>query len=192
MRPSQGLGGGGGIPVPLFPWNKLACSPVPQKIENLFSYVPCSPIVSLFPCSPQNLTFVPLFPWNKYPFPPVPQNPWEGLIYKLTTTLLDWINEENDRRNYFTKVWGRAGNELTTPWSAVKHAPSQTRYWLRYVARCHCLVSLKIRGHRLHGVVLPGGGGVLPLTVPLKIFLFDQSILWSKMWAYACAVWINI
>ena len=47
-------GGGGGY---LFPWNKLACSP---KIESLFSYVPCSPILSLFPRSPQNLAFVPL------------------------------------------------------------------------------------------------------------------------------------
>ena len=46
--------------------------------------------------------------------------------------------------------------ELATPGSAVKHAPSQTRYRLRYAARCHCLVSLKIRGHRLHGVVWGG------------------------------------
>ena len=46
--------------------------------------------------------------------------------------------------------------EIATPRSAVKHAPSQTRYRLRYTARCHCLVSLKIRGHRLHAVVLPG------------------------------------
>ena len=54
---------------------------------------------------------------------------------------------------------GRAGIELATPGSAVKHVPSETRYRLRYAARCYCLVSLKIRGHRLHGVVLPGGGG---------------------------------
>ena len=73
---------------------------------------------------------------------------------------------------------GRAGIELATPGSAVKHAPSQTRYRLRYAARCHWLVSLKIRGHRLHGVVFPG---VLPLTVPFKIFLLDPSILWSKV-----------
>ena len=80
------------------------------------------------------------------------------------------------------KYWGWVGIELATPGSAVKHAPNQTRYRLRYAARCHCLVSLKIRGHRLHGVVLPGGGGgVLPLTVPFKIFLLDPSILWSKM-----------
>ena len=39
-----------GVPVPLLFWNKLACSPVPQK-SNLFSY-------SLFP----NFGFVPLFP----------------------------------------------------------------------------------------------------------------------------------
>ena len=72
-----------------------------------------------------------------------------------------------------------AGIELATPGSADKHAPSQTRYRLRYAARCHCLVSPKIRhGHRLHGVVLPG---VLHLTVPFKIFLLDRSILWSKM-----------
>ena len=68
--------------------------------------------------------------------------------------------------------------ELATPGSAVKHAPSQKRYRLRYAARCHCLVSLKIRGHRIQGMVLPG---VLPLTVPFKIFLLDLSILWSKM-----------
>ena len=54
---------------------------------------------------------------------------------------------------------GRAGIELATPGSAVKHVPSETRYRLRDAARCHCLVSLKTRGHRLHGVVLPGGGG---------------------------------
>ena len=76
---------------------------------------------------------------------------------------------------------GRAGIELATPGSAVKHVPSETRYRLRDAARCHCLVSLKTRGHRLHGVVLPGGGGVLPLRVPFKILVLDLSILWSKM-----------
>ena len=81
------------------------------------------------------------------------------VLYKLTTTLLTESTQENDRRSYFTKVWGRAGIELATPGSAVKHAPSQTRYRLCYAARCHCLVSLKIRGHRIHGVVLPWGVG---------------------------------
>ena len=76
-----------------------------------------------------------------------------------------------------------AGIEQATPGSAVKYAPSQTRYRLRYATWCHCLVSLKIRGHRIHGVVFPGGGGggVLLLTVSFKIFLLDPSILWSKM-----------
>ena len=73
---------------------------------------------------------------------------------------------------------GPAGIELTTAGSAVKHASSQTRSRLRYAARCHCLASLKIRGYRLHGMVLPG---VLPLTVAIKIFLLDPSILWIKM-----------
>ena len=71
-------GGGGGYLFPCSPeinWHV----PLFPKIENLFSYVPCSPILSLFPCSPQNLAFVPLFPWNKCPVSPVPQNPWEGL-----------------------------------------------------------------------------------------------------------------
>ena len=54
---------------------------------------------------------------------------------------------------------GRAGIELPTPGSVVEQAPSQTRYRLRYAARCRCLVSLIIRGHHLLGVVLPGGGG---------------------------------
>ena len=157
MRPSRWGGGGvwGEVPVPLFPWYKLACSPVPPKSKNCFLMFP-DPQYCL--CSRVPLKIWPSFPWNKYPFPPVPQNPWEGLIYKLTTTLLNQ-RQENDHRNYFTKVWGRAGIEQTTPGSAVKHAPNQTRYRLRYATRCHCHVSLKIRGHRLHGVVLPGGGG---------------------------------
>ena len=49
-------GGGGGVPV------QIGLCPCSSKIENVFSYVPCSLILSLFPCSPQNLTFVPLFP----------------------------------------------------------------------------------------------------------------------------------
>ena len=71
-RPSQGRGGGGGVPVSLFPWNKLACSPVPQnsKICSLMFPVPhyclCSPvplkILPLFPCSPEINTLFPLFP----------------------------------------------------------------------------------------------------------------------------------
>ena len=44
-------GGGSGSPVPPLD---------PHLIKTLFSYVPCSPILSLFPCSPQNLAFVPL------------------------------------------------------------------------------------------------------------------------------------
>ena len=50
-----GGGGGGGKGVR----NKLACSP---KIENLFSWVPCSPTFSLFACSPQKFHLPPLFP----------------------------------------------------------------------------------------------------------------------------------
>ena len=65
------------LPVPLFPWNKLACYPVPQKSKICFLMFP---VPQYCLCSPQNLTFVPLFPWNKYPFSPVPQNHWEGLI----------------------------------------------------------------------------------------------------------------
>ena len=70
--------GGGGVPVPLFPWNKLACSPVPEIWKIWFSmfpvpqYCPCSPVPlkiwPLFPCSPKINALV-----------PVPQNPWEGL-----------------------------------------------------------------------------------------------------------------
>ena len=49
-------GGGGGVPVSLFPEiNWLV--PLSPKIENLLSYVPCSPILSLFP---SKLAFVPL------------------------------------------------------------------------------------------------------------------------------------
>ena len=48
LRPSQVVG----VPFPLFPWIKLACSHVPHKSKMCF-YVPCSPIVS-----------VPLFPFG--------------------------------------------------------------------------------------------------------------------------------
>ena len=64
-----------GVPVPLFPWNKLACSHVPQKSKMCCCfYIPCS----------LNIVFVPLFPsqfglcFPVWHFPPVPQNPWEG------------------------------------------------------------------------------------------------------------------
>ena len=49
----------GGVPVPLFGRNKLACSPVPQKSKNCFLMFP-GPQYCL--CSPQNLAFVPIFP----------------------------------------------------------------------------------------------------------------------------------
>ena len=61
-----------GGPVPLFPWNKLACSPVPQKSKICFLMFPvlqyclCSPIPlkiwPLFPCSPEINTLFPMFP----------------------------------------------------------------------------------------------------------------------------------
>ena len=72
----RGPHGGGG-------WNKLACSP---KIENLFSWVPCSPTVSLLTCSPQKLHLPPLFPWNKCPFTLFPKThgrPHQLLTYTL-------------------------------------------------------------------------------------------------------------
>ena len=75
---------------------------------------------------------------------------------------------------------GPAGFDLATLGTAVKHA---SRTALRRPVSLSC--SLKIRGHRLRGVVLPG---VLSLTVPFKLFLLDPSILWSKMQAYACTV----
>ena len=75
---------GGGVPVPLFPEiNWLV--PLLPKIENLLSYVPCSPILSLFP---SKLAFVPL---KLMSFFPVPQNSREGLIvktYVLTKTII--------------------------------------------------------------------------------------------------------
>ena len=74
-------GGGGG-------WYKLACSP---KIENLFSWVPCSPTFSLFACSPQKLHLPPLFPWNKCPFTLFPKThgrPQQLLTYTQPSILL--------------------------------------------------------------------------------------------------------
>ena len=66
MRPSQG----GGVPVPLFPLNKLACSHVPQKSKICFLMFPvpqyclCSPVPlkiwPLFPCSPEINALFPL------------------------------------------------------------------------------------------------------------------------------------
>ena len=46
-----------------FPCSAEINWPVPQlpQNQNLFSYVPCSLILYLFPCSTQNLAFVPLF-----------------------------------------------------------------------------------------------------------------------------------
>ena len=63
---------GGGVPVPLFPWNKLACSLVPQISKIWFCMFPvpqyclCSPVPlkiwPLFLCSPEINALVPLFP----------------------------------------------------------------------------------------------------------------------------------
>ena len=69
-------------------WNKLACSP---KIENLFSWVPCSPTFSLFACPPQKLHLPPLFPWNKCPFTLFPKThgrPHQLLTYTPPSILL--------------------------------------------------------------------------------------------------------
>ena len=49
------------VPVPLFPCNKLACSPVPQKLKIYFP--------NFCFCSPQNLAFVPMFPEINTIFP---------------------------------------------------------------------------------------------------------------------------
>ena len=87
-----------GVPVPLFPWNKLACSPVPQKSKICFLMLP---VPQYCLCSPVPLKIWPLFPWNKCPVCPVPQNPWEGLnsrflwmatkrLVKLLSTNLIW------------------------------------------------------------------------------------------------------
>ena len=68
-----------GITVPLFPWNKQACFPVPKesKIVFLFSMFPS---IAFVPCSTQNVTFVPCSPGINI-ISPVSQNPWMGLHY---------------------------------------------------------------------------------------------------------------
>ena len=63
MRPSQG------VPVPLFPLNKSACSPVPQKLKKCFLMFP---VPQYCLCSPVPLKIWPLFPWNKCPCSPKP------------------------------------------------------------------------------------------------------------------------
>ena len=45
----------------------------------LIFYVPCSPKLPVFPCSPYFYAFVPLFPWKKCPCSPLPPNSWDGL-----------------------------------------------------------------------------------------------------------------
>ena len=72
----------GGVPVPLFPWNKLACSPVPKKSKICFLMLPVPKycFVPLFPskfglCSPEINALFPLFPKtpgrvsSEYPHP---------------------------------------------------------------------------------------------------------------------------
>ena len=59
-----------GVPVPLFPWNKLARSPVPQKSKICLLMIPvpqyclCSPVPlkiwPLFPCSPEIKSQMPI------------------------------------------------------------------------------------------------------------------------------------
>ena len=63
--------GGRGGTCSLVPRNKLARSPVPQKLKICFLKFP---VPQYCLCSPKIFAFVPLFPWNKYPFSPVPQN----------------------------------------------------------------------------------------------------------------------
>ena len=59
-------GGMRGVPVPLFP--EINCLfPCSPKIENLLSYVSCSPILSLFP---SKLAFVPLKLMSFFPCSP--------------------------------------------------------------------------------------------------------------------------
>ena len=67
--------GGGGYQFPCSPEINGLC-PLFPKTKILIFYVPCSPKLPLFPCSPHFWTFVPL---KICPRPPVPQNPWEGL-----------------------------------------------------------------------------------------------------------------
>ena len=60
---------GGGVPVPLFPWNKWPLSPVPQNqnLDFLCSLFPKIAFVPLFPsfldlCSPENMPSSPFSP----------------------------------------------------------------------------------------------------------------------------------
>ena len=78
-----------GVPVPLFPWNKLACSPVPPKSKICFLMFP---VPQYCLCSPVLLKIWPLFPWNKCPVSPVPQNPWKGLNYVRYCHFPLWCN----------------------------------------------------------------------------------------------------
>ena len=68
-----------------FPWSPETNGlfPIFPKNKILIFYVPCSPKLALFPCSPHFWTFVPLFPWKICPRSPVPQNPLECLINSL-------------------------------------------------------------------------------------------------------------
>ena len=75
---------GGGVPVPLFP--EINCLfPCSPKIENLLSYVSCSPILSLFP---SNLAFVPLKLMSFFPCSPKLPGGLSVTTYVLTKTII--------------------------------------------------------------------------------------------------------
>ena len=76
---------GGGVPLPLFPWNSSAFSLVPQN-QNLNFLCSLLPKLHLFSCSLHFQTCVPLFPWNKWHYSPVPHDPWEGLSKRSACT----------------------------------------------------------------------------------------------------------
>ena len=63
-RMNKVLPGGGGEGGYLFPWSprKNGLVPLFPKNKILIFYVPCSPKLSVFPCSPYFWAFVPLFP----------------------------------------------------------------------------------------------------------------------------------
>ena len=73
----------GGVPVPLFPWNKSLCSPVPENQNHWFPMFPV-PQTYLFSLIP--LSFRLLFPYSpKKVLVPCSPNPWEGLSVVLAT-----------------------------------------------------------------------------------------------------------
>ena len=148
---------------------QITLYPLFPKIKILISYVTCSLLLPLFPCSS---IFRHLFHWNKCPYS-VPQNPWDRLVTVFVCMFLLYLN-----------IWFMHDNEFSNI-LFLTHLYQCCLFWFNVTFNNFSVISrrcLVVTGSTMltlivlaHWSIMPQTLDMIPHPVTLSWHWVDQS-----------------